>query len=166
MALAPNITYTVRDGDNDSATTSVYVPIGDTLARYTEFAIAHAPTIEGIILGVIDPNAVLSIPVDISALTGNTATATSDVEQLAAFQFANTDNEPINVNIPGRNELHVVTGTDVLDETEPVIAAMIAMMEDGIAVTGGTASPCDIAESDIVDTFYVRKLTKNSGRKR
>jgi hypothetical protein len=168
MALAPSITYTLADGDGDTAATAVYVPIGDTLVRYGEFAVVHAETMEPLVLGVFQPTAILSIPVDISALTGNVAAAESDVEQIAQFSFADTDNEPVKVNVPGCNVLqHVVVGSDALDLADADIAAFISMMEDGIEITGAvTVSPSGIAESDIVDTFYARKATKNSGRKK
>lgn len=166
MPLAPKISYTIRDGDGDGAETSVHVPSGDTLQRYGEFAIAHAEVMEDILLGVFDPTARLSIPVDISALTGNVVADTSDVEQVAAFQFADANNEPVDVNVPGLNPLHVVAGTDALDVADVDIAAFITAMESGLAVTGGTIAPSSVSEADIQDTFYARKETRNSGRKR
>jgi hypothetical protein len=162
MPLAPIITYTITDGDNDPATTSVYVPIGDTLARYQEFAEAHAETIEGMVLGVIQPIARLSVPVDISALVGNTAAATSDVEQLASFQFSDANQDPVNINIPARSELDVVIGSDALDTTDVDVAAFITLIEDG----NGTIAPSGIAEDAIGSLVYARKQTKNSGRAR
>lgn len=162
MPLAPKITYEIADGDLDKATTEVHVPSGKTVAQYEDFAAQHAESIEGMILGVISPVARLTIPVDISAITGNTLIDTSDVEQVASFQFADDNNEPVNINIPGRNDLDVAAGTDVLNESDVQIAAFITLIENG----DGTIEPCSIAEGDIVDHFYARKMTKNSGRKR
>ena len=162
MALAPTLSYTALDGDGDKATTEVHLPIGDTLARYTEFALAHTSTLEAIMNGNLDPIATLSIPVDISALTGNVATADSDVEQVAAFQFADTNNEPVNVNVPGLDELKIVAGSDSLDTADAEVAAFITLMEVG----NGTIGPSSRAGFDIVDTFYARSMVRNSGAKR
>lgn len=166
MALAPTIEYTIRDGDSDPATTSVHVPIGSTLANYGEFAVEHAQTIEAVILGVFDPLATLSIPVSVAALTNNTAEPASDVEQISQFSFLDANGEDFILNVPGRNELDVVIGTDTLDEADVEIAALITMMEDGIAVTGGTIVPSSIAESDLVSLNFARKSTRNSGKRR
>jgi hypothetical protein len=53
-----------------------------------------------------------------------------------------------------------------LNQAETNVAAFIAAMETGIAVTGGTISPCDIGESSIVDTVFAREAFKNSGARR
>jgi len=166
MAIAPSITYTIKDGDQDSATTSLHVPDGDTLQRYGEFAVAHAPILEGVLLGVIEPVARLSIPVDISALTNNLVIASSDVEQVAAFQFADSNGEPVDFNMPGLAQGMILVGSDSLDLTVAAVSDLIAAMEVGLAVTGGTIQPCSIAEASILDTFYARKETKNSGKRR
>ena len=165
MALAPKIEYTIRDGDGDVAVTAFYAEIGRTLVDYQELAEQHAEVVEGVILGEIDLIAGLSVPVDISSLTGNTVADDSDVEQIAAFQFSDADGEPVNLNVPAVNNLDIVVGSDALDQTDTQIAALITMMESGIAVTGGTILPCSIREADIQDTIYARKETRNSGRR-
>jgi len=166
MPLAPTISYTIRDNDQDPAETSVHVPSGSTLARYTEFAQRHAESIEGVILGVFDETARLSVPVDISALTSNVALDTSDVEQVGAYQFADGNNEPVDVNVPCVQPLATVPFTDGLDLAATDILNFVTAMTDGLAVTGGTIQPCSISESDIQDIFFARKETRNSGRKR
>jgi hypothetical protein len=104
----------------------------------------------------------MTIPVDISALTGNTVDPASDVEQIAAFQFLAADGEPVDVNIPGLLLADVVAGTDGLNTADTEIAAFITLMESG----NGTIAASSVSESDIVDTLYARKETRASGKKR
>ena len=163
--MATELRYTISDDDGDSAETGLYLPDGDTLARYTEFAIAHAPTLEGITNGLLDPLARITIPIDISGLTGNVATQDSDVERMVQFSFANENGEPVLFNLPGLNYTTLISGSDEVDQTDVSIAPIITAFEDGLPVTGATAEPCDIGEADIVATYYARKHIKNSGSK-
>lgn len=162
MPLAPKIRFTVKDNDGDTGNTEVHVQSGDTIAQYQTFAVAYAAAMDDIALGAIQPLATMSIPVDISALTGNTLDPASDVEQIAAFQFATADGEPVDVNIPGLLIADVVGGSDSLNLADTQIAAFITLMEDG----DGTVAPCAINEDDIVATFYGRMETRPSGKKR
>lgn len=167
MPLAPTIQFTARDNDNDDSSTSIHVPSGNTLAQYTEFAGDFAALLEGVMIGALNPTARLSIPVDISALTGNVAADTSDVEEVASFQFADANNEPVDLNIPALNLTDdLLAASDALDTADTDIAALITAMESGLAVTGGTIQPSSIAEADIQDTFYARRYTRPSGKRR
>lgn len=162
MPLAPKIRFTVKDNDGDPGNTELHVQSGDTIAQYQTFAVAYAAAMDDIVLGAIQPIATMSIPVDISALTGNTLDATSDVEQIAAFQFADANGEPVDVNIPGLIIADVLAGSDSLNLADTQIAAFITLMEDG----DGTVEPCSVSEADIVATFYGRQETRPSGKKR
>lgn len=162
MALAPKIRFTVADNDGDKGNTEVHVQSGDTIAQYQTFAASYAAAMDDIALGAIQPIATMSIPVDISALTGNTLDATSDVEQIAAFQFLDANGEPAEVNVPGLILADVVAGSDSLNLADTQIAAFVTLMEDG----DGTVAPCSVSESDIVSTIYGRQETRPSGKKR
>ena len=162
MPLAPKIRIKVRDNDGDAANTEIHVQSGATIAQYAAFADAYANAIDDIALGAVEPLGTMSIPVDISALTGNTVDASSDVEQVAAFQFADTNNEPVDINIPGLLLADVLAGSDGLNTADTEIAAFITLIETG----NGVIAPCSVSEADIVDTFYARKETRASGRRR
>lgn len=162
MPIAPKITFNLADNDADDANTSVHVPSGFTLAQYATYANDLANVIDDIVIGQVKPRANMTIPVDISALTGNTLDPTSDVEQIAAFQFLSADGEPVDVNIPGLLGADVVAGTDGLNTADTQIATFITLMEDG----DGTIAPCAVNESDITTTLYARWETRASGRRR
>lgn len=162
MAIAPKIRFKVTDNDNDLANTEIHVPSGLTIAQYEAFANAYANAIDDIVLGKVDTKGTMTIPVDISALTGNTLDPASDVEQVAAFQFLDTNGEPVDINVPGLLLADVVAGTDGLNMADTEIAAFITLIETG----DGTVAPCSVSEADIVSTLYARKETRASGRKR
>jgi hypothetical protein len=166
MAIAPSIKFGFADNDADKATHEVHIDSGLTLAQYSAFALLYAPVVENMIVGTLNPVATLSIPVDISALVGNVATSTGDVEQIAAFAFRCDEGGGTELNIPGLRDENLVPFSDALDTADAPIAAVVAMMEDGLAVTGGTISPSDIAEDDIIATLWSRGETRNSGRRR
>lgn len=162
MPIAPKIRLKLTDNDGDVANTEIYVQSGMTAAQYATFANAYANAVDDIVVGAVDPLGTMTIPVDISALTGNTVVATADVEQIAAFQFATTQNEPVDVNVPGLILDDVLAGSDALDTADTEIAAFITLIETG----DGTIAPCAVNEDDIVDTFYARKETRATGRRR
>jgi hypothetical protein len=162
MPIAPKISLTILDNDGDDAGTSIHVPSGFTVAQYGTFANDYANAVDDIVIGAVSPKATMTIPVDISALLNNTVDPASDVEQIAAFQFIDTNGEPVDVNIPGLLQADVVAGTDSLNTADTEIAAFITLMENG----NGTIAPSSTAEADIVDTLYARKETRASGRKR
>lgn len=164
--MAVQLVYTiVGDKPGETSETSVSLYSGNILSALTGFAVAFATLLNNAIMGKI-LDAYLVFGVDISSLTGNTLSAASDVEEIAAFEFATGENNRVKLNIPGLQEAKVVSGTHELDTADSDIAAVIAMMEDGIAVTGGTIEPCDIGGDDLVDTFFAREQFRNSGKKK
>jgi hypothetical protein len=164
----PNeITFGIRDNDNDYAEFSAYVPTGLTFAQYEEFAQLKAELVNPLILGAWDDIAKLKIAVDISALTGNIAGASSDVEQISAFEAIDAGGNRTKINIPGTVETQIAVGSDALDITDTDVAAFIAALEDGIDIGGSVIiQPSTYNEADLVDTLFARAETRNSGKRR
>lgn len=106
------------------------------------------------------------VQIDISALTGNLLDPDSDVEEVGAFEFVTVQGNRVKFNVPAIDELQTVSTTGELDQTDPDIAALITMMTDGIAVTGGTIIPCDVGEEDIAGLLYARERSRNSGARK
>lgn len=162
MPLAPKIRYTIYDNDRDKSTTEVHVQAGPTIAQFAAFAQAYAEAMDPVIGGVIRPTASMSVPVDISTLTGNALDDTSDVEEVASFQFRCADGDGVDVNIGGLATGDLVAGSDALNTADTQIAALITLIEDG----NGVIAPSSIAESDIIALLYARRETRPSGRRR
>jgi hypothetical protein len=89
--------------------------------------------------------------------------STSDVEEVGAFVARTTEGRPVEINVPALNDGVVVAGTNQLDITDPAVAAFITMLEDGIAVTGGTIVPSDVGEDDLEAVVSFTKETRSSG---
>jgi hypothetical protein len=162
---APQIIYTVIDDDGDRATTAINVPTAFSLSQFGEFGTAMATFLDAILGGKVE-GAEIAFSVDLSGLTSNTTLSTSDVEEVGAFAFETAGGFPVKVNVPGIDELLVLSGSDDLDQADPAIAAFISAMENGIAVTAGTISPTDVAEDDITTTVYARERFRASGTRR
>ena len=162
MAIAPKIQLKITDNDGDAANTAIHVPSGFTIAQYGTFADAYANAVDDIALGRVDPKGTMTIPVDISALTGNTLDPASDVEQIAAFQFIAADGELVDINVPGLLLADVVAGTDGLNTADTEIAAFVTLIETG----DGVVAPSTVSESDITTLVYARKETRASGKRR
>lgn len=158
---------TIEDRSGDKATTSVWVLDASTLANLNTFAPAWATAINNIIYGKILSIVARIIPT-IVGLSNNTLLETADVEHKGKFVFrTNVTQTKVEVNIPCLDEAAVSAyGSDELDQTNPEVAAFIAAMETGIAVTGGTISPCDVGEISISEIYYAREAFANSGRRR
>lgn len=155
------IIYDVRDRRNKKASTSVRI-INATEAQTDAFANAWAAAIDNLIGGVIR-GAVALLGVDISGLTGNVAASTSDVEEIAEFDFRTAAGTKVIVTIPAILETLVNNDTGELNQAAPAVAAFIAMMEDGITAGGALVEPCDVGDEDIVSTRYARERSRNSG---
>lgn len=164
MAVAASVIYTVIDESGDTATHEVQVPNGFSIAQYTEFASDMATLIDAILSGKL-LSADFCVAADISALTGNTVGAASDVEEVGAFLFRTDENRPVLVNGPGINETMVLVGSDEIDQTDTDIAAFLTAMEDGLSTAGGTIAPTDVGEDDIISTEYARERFRATGRR-
>jgi hypothetical protein len=68
--------------------------------------------------------------------------------------------------VPGILESLVIPNSKELDLAEPAVAAIITAMQNGIAVTGGTITPSDIQEEDIVGFESALERFRASGRRR
>lgn len=164
--MAVEVVYTIQDKSGDEATTSVKLATNTPIASVNGFAVGFATALNNIIYGKII-SAAAYILASISGLANNTIAAVSDVEHIGKFEFLTQGGDRVKVNIPALGENGVQAwGSDELNQAETNVAAFIAAMENGIAVTGGTLSPCDIGESSIVDTIFAREAFKNSGARR
>lgn len=156
----------IADRSGTKGTTSVKVADASTMAQLIAFAPLWATALNDIILGKI-VSMVASILGSTIGITDNTGALTSDVEHLGKFQFRTLSNVRVGVNVPALDEAAVSAyDSDVLDQTNAEVAAFIAAMETGIAVTGGTISPCDIGEVSILEVVFAREAFLNSGRRR
>lgn len=165
MALTNEITYTLEDDSGDSATTGINVPTAFSLAQFTEFARAMAGFIDDIVSGLV-ARAELTVNIDLSALTGNTVGAGSDVQEINSYQFATAVGRPVSVNVPGTDETDVSAGSDELNQLDTQQAAFVNAMVNGIAVTGGTIQPSDIDSEDITAIVFARESARASGKRR
>lgn len=160
------IIYEVQDRSGSKATTSVQVPSNHVVTTLTGFAVAWANNIDDLMDGVIR-TATAYLRMALSGLTSNTIASTSDVEHYGKFEFLTSNGNRVKINIPALNEVAILAyDSDDLNQGEPDVAAFIAAMEVGIAVTGGTITPCDIAEDDITDVVFAREAFSNSGSHR
>jgi len=163
MAIAFELVYQYQDDAGNVATEAAKIPTGFTLAQYTEFGRSLAALKDAVVGGVIIDLG-LRVAVDISALTGNISTVTSDVEDVAAFAFRTADNRKVRVNVPCADELDVLANSNDLNQSDTEIAAFISAMENGVAVTGGTMIPSDVGEDAITAIVTAREAFRPSGR--
>ncbi len=155
----------VGNKPNETATTSVRLVDGSLLENLKLFAVAFATILNNFIGGKI-LSAALLFDVDISGVLANTAEVYSDVEEIAGFGFTTPEGTKTVLNIPSLIETVVVDESHELNQVATNVAAVIAMMEDGIAVTGGTIIPTDIGELDGLTLDYAREQAKASGKRR
>lgn len=165
MALTYEMTYTLTDVSGESATTSIHLPTAFSLAQFTEFGRAMADLVDNIVDGLVS-RCELTLHFDVTAITSNLALPGINIEEISAFQFVTAAGRPVEINVPGTNELHVIAGSDELDQSQADIAAFITAVEDGIAVTGGTITVTDIDSEDVVATVYAREAARASGTRR
>jgi hypothetical protein len=159
------IIYTIYDKKNKRATTSVKLGESETLARVGLFAVAWADAIDNLIGGVIR-SAVAMITANPNGLTGNNVGTNSDVEEIGAMQFNCETGPPIEVTIPAINEAKVLNDSGDLDTADTDVAALIAIFEEGLDVTGDTVFAVNTGNERSVDMVYARERSRNSGARR
>jgi hypothetical protein len=157
---------TVEDKSGDKGTTSIFVPTSTTLTQLNAFSPLWATALNDMIYGVIRSIQAL-YSASVAAITDNAGSLTADVEHVGKFQFRTVSGDFVNISVPCLDE-GTIGGfsSDELDQTEAEVAAFIAAMESGIAVTGGTISPCDIGEQSISTVIFAREAFRNSGARK
>lgn len=163
--MAIDLVLYVEDDAGNVSTTALPFSASFSLPQLIEGGQAFAVLIDAVINGRFR-GADLCVNVPIGGLTDNTTTGGSDVEEVAAFEFVTINGNRVKLNVPGMTDLDTLPGSNDLDTTEADVAAVIAMMEDGLAVTSGTIEPQDIGDEDIVDTIFAREHFRSSGRRR
>lgn len=165
MPTPIEITFTIVDRRSREATTSVKLGSSEVKSRVQLFAVAWANAIDNLIGGVIR-NAIATLYPDISAITSNTATNDSDVEEILSCYFASSPQLRTEFNVPAILETLIINETGYADEAAPAIQALLTMMEDGIAVTGGNILPCDVGGVGPIENIYLRERSRNSGTRK
>lgn len=166
MAVALELTYTVTDAKGAQSTTTINVPTGFSLPQYTEFAAGMATLIDTILRGRVS-GADLCVAADISGLALNIPPGDDDVEEVASFVFATSEGRRVSLNIPGAPDNIAISGSDDLNtDSNASVQAVVNMMTNGIAVTGGTIQPCDVGEDDIVLLIEARERFRSSGTRK
>lgn len=165
MPIPFTIDVVYRDESGSRATAGYHVGSELTQPQYVEGGQALAPLLDDFTDGVIESMS-LTVPVDISGLTDNTAEVGSDVEEAAEFGMITTENRGVSVVIPGLLSDYFTPGSDDLDQSDPLLAPLISMFENGLATTGGTIQPCDVGEIDVSSVIRARKITRPSGTRR
>ena len=164
MAEPVEIVATYRDQASKEGTNTMYVADGLTIAQMTEGVQALAQLADAVVNAVIRGfDFVISI--DLSGLTGNSTGQTSDVQEVGEFIFATAANRPVQLNLPCINDAASPAGSDDIDQTDTDMAAIIAMMEDGLVTVGGTIIPTDVDQNDIVQLVTARERMRNSGKR-
>lgn len=165
MAIPNTFDYVFRDNAAKRATAGYHVIAGLTKAQYEEAGQALAVLLDDFTNGIVE-SASMTIPVDISGLTANDADENSDVEEGAAIGMITADGDPVSMIIPAPQQDYFIDGSDDLDISDPILSAVISMLENGLATTGGTIQPTDVAEVDITQVTRARKITSPSGTRR
>jgi hypothetical protein len=159
MALAFSVRFDIVDNKGKRSFTKVRVPTTFAIADYIDFAQQMAQLIANISTGRIT-GASLCAGLDLSTATIKASpSGLSDIAQKGFYQFSTAAPGFRNrVKVPALSEAKVVLGSDAIDQTDADVINFIDAMEDGIVVTGGTISPTDHRENDIVSTDFAREL--------
>ena len=165
MPVAVELVFDIKDEANNPSTTSLKIPTGFTISQYTEFSRGMADAIDDFIDGKIE-GASICFVADLSALSANATSGVDDVQELASFDYETIFGRAVSINIPAVPQTKVLVGSNDLDQADVDIAAFNTAILSGIAVTGGTITPCDIAEDDITTLKSARERFRSRGKRR
>lgn len=156
------LTLQLTDEAANVATFQRYIPDGEVLSDIQEFQQAYAVLVDDSIGGIIS-KASLRVPVDISGVTQAAPTATGDVQDVGAFVFTTATNRKVAINIPGFPQLKVAEASNDIDQADADVAAFIAAIKNGIAVTAGTMTFCNKGEVDITEIVTAQEAARPQG---
>ena len=154
---AVSINFTILDAKGKSSMTKVRVPTGFSVTQYAEFAVAMAQIIAGLSEGAITDVSV-SLPISLSGATIRaTALGIADVAKKALF-VATSAVAGLFTKwfFPTYDEANSVAGSDDVDAADTQVAAMVAILEDGINVSGTQVTP-RTGRGDLIDTITERR---------
>ncbi|MCZ7544890.1 MAG: hypothetical protein M5R40_15810 [Anaerolineae bacterium] len=158
--MAFTVMLSVIDEKGKTSTTEVKLPTATVWADAVIMAQQIALLIDPLILGAITRVGVtadVELPVGLAA----SASANSDVEEGARFQFRTENGFYTGLRLPTFDESLIVAGTRGVDLTDTDVAAFVAAMEDGIDTSGyggtDTVEPCDARDEDIVSLEFARE---------
>lgn len=163
MALAITCRFDVIDDKGKPSFTKIRIPTGFDLADMLDFAVQAAQLLANIATTKVTRAGVcISLDLSTSTIKANPLTG-ADAAQKGFFGFA-TDLTGFRtkMRLPAFNETLVNSGSDTIDQTDTDVAAFLTAEEDGIVVTGGTISPCDNRENDVVSTDYAREIFRGT----
>jgi hypothetical protein len=134
---AVTVNVTVIDGKGKSSISKVRLPTGFSIAQYSEAA-----------------------PLNLSAATIRAAALDfADIAKKALFTVRSSVSGLFaRFNIPTYAEANTVTGSDEINTADPDIAAFVAILEDGVNVSGTFIQPCDLRENDLAEVTQAREI--------
>ena len=151
MPLAVTIVFGFEDNKGIPSSTKIRVPNGFAISDYLEFASAAGQLLANITQARVT-RASVCFGIDLSGVTLKAAAASAaDAARKAYFQF-NTAVSGLRTRmfVPTVTETIIPVGSDAIDTTDPLVAPFVSIMTNGLIVTGGTISPTDDRENDIV----------------
>lgn len=143
------------------STMEIFIPTGFSLAQYAEFGQSVAILVDTLSKCVLT-KAEFCYTADLSGLTNNSAaSATSNVEDVGAWEFVTVDGYPVKLNVPCWDEQYTAAGSDDIDRAAVPVMALEAAIVDGINPGAGLIQPTDIDSGDIVGVTYARERHRN-----
>ena len=159
MALAVAISVTVTDKDGKRATTKVRVPTGFSISQYSEFAVSFGTVISNLTEAQVTSLGA-GIGLDLSsAVLRTVANLASDVLYKAQF-IVNSAVAGFKklLRIPSLDEQNVTVGSDNVNLSDPEVATLVSVFEDGVATAGGTIQPTDARGHDLTAVTQGREF--------
>lgn len=152
MATSINITVNFKDEAGKEGSTSFNVPSGTTLANAGLAAKEASLLLDGVsdgkVVGITMSYSV-ALPAGLKADPVNG----SRIGTGALFKWVTSGGHYTKMNVPARRETVISDDTDVIDETDTAVAALVAEWTAGLDLTAvggtGTVTPTDTRDEDI-----------------
>ncbi len=149
------ITYTIADAKGKQSTVTIRIPAGIPEAVAHEFASQMEFLIEDMITGAIRRIAVAKV----YKKSDTQPLPIADIEEIASFSMVTTNWNFSRLSIPTiKEEIFAPPskGIEMVDESNPAVAAFITAMIDGIWSDIGdlTVHPCDVRGDDLSEFDY------------
>ena len=147
---AIKVHFTIIDSKNRTSKTSINVPTGFSIAQYLEFGQSMGQLIAVLCDGQITEISV-SYPLSLSGATIRAAAAAAaDIFKKVFFQASSAVAGLVSkFFIPTYDEANTVASSDQVNMADAQVAAIVAIIEDGVNVSGEIVQPIDIRGNDL-----------------
>ena len=158
---AAAIVFVIQDRKGKTSTTKLHFPSGFSLAQYADLADAFGQLLASLSNGVItDIGITLPLDFDYSLVKSVIGSAADIAEKVMLTIRSGVAGLFSFMRIPTYDDVFTIAGTDTPNAVD--FANLVAIMEDGVDVSGEQVQPQDTRGQDLATVSQMREIFRRT----